>query len=194
VYAAKTENPSVPTAAMRVSLSNFETELQSGEFYIGQSGAYSHGSGSQSVLIVFSGTAQVLDRDSIVSLNAGQIYYNVEQPIGKGSQISNTTTTEIVLIRKPTPAHDSETKQMYRERVVGFETELKQLRGTLALQTEKNAQSEELEHRTQRVEEYLKQHRQRFETMNASEAEKQLPYEQIQRGIQGRTNPATWKM
>ena len=183
MYASSSASNSAP---LRVSLKNFDTDLHSGEFFVAQE----ESAGTQGVVIVFSGMAQVrVNADVTLPLNAGQIYYNVEQ----GGASSDATIRTDQINRSNALAESGELKQLYSERVKGFESELEQIQKKLDGMAEGVAQRGELQERARRVEEYLRQHRQRLEAMSGVDY-RRMPYEQIQRGLRGRIDPAAWRM
>jgi len=176
------------TTPLRVSLKNFDTDLHGGEYFVAQEESL----GTQGVVIVFSGTAHVrVNRDLLLPLNAGQIYYNVEQD---GTSSDDTLRADQIVAPKPGLPVESEMKKLYADRVKGFEAELDQIQKKLAGQDEGSMQRVELQERARRVEEYLQQHRERLQAMGGVDQRRSVPYEQIQRGLRGRTDPATWRM
>ncbi|HYF52311.1 MAG TPA: hypothetical protein VEJ63_23085 [Planctomycetota bacterium] len=194
------ENPGVRLAAgdmyastaapLRVSLRNFETDLHGGEYFVAQEDAL----GMQGVVIVFSGQAHVRvnrNADLLLPLNPGQVYYSVEE---NGEMFADTVAASEVKPPKDLVAATDDEKRLYADRVKGFEAELAEVRTQLARLPESAQQRSELQKRAGLIEKYLHDHRQRLEAMGGVDHPRKLPYEQIQRGLMGRTDPATWRM
>ena len=188
LYAATTDDDK----PLRVSCSNFDTDLHTGDFFIAEErGAANETHG---VVIVFSGHARVTPKEmEEMPLTAGQVFYSVGDDVLALSErrdltdLSRDGQMPAILPNKDV----SLLRQEYKTQVEGYQKELKQLREELT-RVKEEMQVAELRERSQRVVEYLDAHRRRLKSLSDVAPTPQFPLEQIERGLKGHLDPATW--
>lgn len=199
MYAAQPEQPGQPDQTdqnpLVISCTTFQTELHAGDFFVGEEPA---AEGSRGVVIVFRGHAHVIplseNGEASLRLDEGEIYVTV----GRNSQ-SHQMKIAIADARAGRVWQDvNALRKEYQTRVLGYQQELKSLKEQLA-QTKENQQALELRERCDRVVTYLDAHQRKLETLSQGTSrgvvgpdKNEIPYEQIERGLNGHSDPSTW--
>jgi hypothetical protein len=183
VYANATGNDGV-----RVACVNFQTEVPEGDCFVTQE----VDSIPRGVVILFNGRAKVTPnlQDSL-ALSPGQVFFS----IGEGVD-AFTDTLQIVDVPKLSVAEKTESKtdktalrNTYAERVAGYKQELAELKKREAEKTAGDPEKTELATRAERISSYLRVHELRLKSL----AKADIPLGEIQRGIDGHTDPQTWR-
>jgi len=169
---------------LRVSCSSFETTLQAGDFYVAEDSAEQ----TSSVVIVFRGNAQVTRGAGVLPLREGQVFFVLE---GENEAFAHTIELNDALLRlrDDPPAAQADMASMrrvYQKQINGYQKELARLESLL--KAEKDAQLvADLQERQQLVHTYLDAHQRKLKTLW-----REFPYEEIERGLHGHSDPATW--
>jgi hypothetical protein len=184
---ARADGTGIP---LGLSCRHFDTEVQGGDIFV----AHEDAAVSRGIVIVFSGSALVsATNQSVVRLGEGQVFYSV------GTE-SWSTADRLELREVPQlKARHAEAAQVappelraqYEVNVSGYQRELAALRSQMAQNERRGAARQDLSDRVSRVEKYLQIHQRRLEALSATGGTPP-PFDQIQRGLDGRTDGRDW--
>ncbi len=177
----KEENDQKP---LKVSCSTFDTLLNAGDFFVAEDGADDAGT----VVIVFKGQAQVKRDNQTLPLRAGQVFFMLGSDDMAFAQTLELTDAVGRLRDDPGVRRQDlvELRNLYEKQINGYKKELVELESLL--KTEKNEHKlAELRKRQQLVVSYRDEHQRKLKTLF-----REFPYEELQRGLHGHSDPATW--
>jgi len=172
---------------LKISCSAFETNLQAGDFYVaGQESGEPRG-----VIIVFRGFAQVTanDKESLpLPLVEGQIFVTS----GRGDTAYRDTLNidDMRTVKQKSNANRAGQVEDYQQRVDGYRQEMKDLKDQLA-QAGESQRAVELRERLQRVKGYLDAHQRKLNSLE-DDFILPFPFDEIDRGLNGHSDPSTW--
>ena len=169
---------------LRVSCSTFDTLLHAGDFYVSDDGNQDTGS----VVIVFSGQAQITRDNETLPLRAGQVFYVLAAEDMVFAQTLELSDAVVKLHDDPGIQRKdlAELRDLYEKQIRGYQKELVEL--DRQLKSEQNPQKlVELRKRQQLVLSYRDEHQRKLKSFW-----REFPYEELKRGLNNRTEPSTW--
>ena len=169
---------------LRVSCSTFDTLLHAGDFYVSDDGNQDTGS----VVIVFSGQAQITRDNETLPLRAGQVFYVLAAEDMVFAQTLELSDAMVKLHDDPGVQRKdlAELRDLYEKQIRGYQKELVEL--DRQLKSEQNPQKLiELRKRQQLVLSYRDEHQRKLKSFW-----REFPYEELKRGLNNRTEPSTW--
>ncbi len=177
---------------VRMGCANFDAELSNGECYLAQETSAI----PQSVMILFDGNASIHPnqrepRDPI-GLRGGQIYYSVGL-----AEDAYTDTLELVdytegRIPEAAKVDPSDMRRRYERQVEGYRAELSALNARIAQLPAADPAVTDLRDRCVRIQNYLRAHETRLQTLPKGNHPVTLPLDCIERGLKEHHDPKTW--
>ena len=173
---------------LRISTRRFDTELHAGQVLVAQEANDDAG-----YVIVLEGQAQVRTDSAAapLPLRAGQVF--VSSGSGESVFIGTLAVDDLPRLAQDQRAfpESSDMRQRYEQTVKDYRQELLSLETQLATLPE-TTPGDEMRERHQRVATYLQAHEEKLEALRGTQRLQQVPFEEIERGLLGFSDPANW--
>jgi hypothetical protein len=173
------------TGPVMVACTYFDTELHGGDFFVAQENSPA----ARGIVIVFSGNARVqMPQKEAVPVGAGEVFFSI------GAEGMPMAAADLPRKRQQAAVSekDPQSRELYASKVTSYSQELADLKKALASAPQESRQYADLSDRCRRVSEYLDAHQRKLKSLTPDNSLQQIPFEQIERGINGRTESASW--
>jgi regulator of replication initiation timing len=178
---------------VHVACANFQTEVPEGDCFVTQE----TDNVTRGVVIVFTGRANVTPNlQAALPLKSGQVFFSVgEGPSAFMDTLELGDIPKLVGTNANEANVDAKTlRKQYSERVEGYRRELAELKKLDEAKKADDPQKPELSMRLERISGYLRAHELRLKSLAQAETPGHgIPLNEIERGINGHTDPQTWR-
>jgi len=177
------------SSPVRMGCANFDAELSNGDCYLAQETSTI----PQSVMILFDGNASIHPgQREPIGLRGGQIFLSVGQaddPYTDTLELVDYTEGRIPEVAKVDP---SDMRHRYERQVEGYRAELTALNARITELPAADPAVTDLRDRCVRIQNYLRAHETRLQTLPKGNRPVTLPLDCIERGLKEHHDPKTW--